>query len=127
MAQFLSEEFMSEATVKLNEHAGFANAISNVTLGVQFDVSDTPEGELPYYLKIGDGAATMARGSLDDADVTIANTYETSVGISKGEVNTQMAFMTGQLKVSGNMAMLMMNQAVFNQFTASLSDTDLEY
>ena len=127
MAQFLSEEFMSEATEKLNTHAGFSNAISNVNLGVQFEVSDTPEGEIAYYLKVGDGAAAMARGALDDADVTIANSYETSVGISKGEVNTQMAFMTGQLKVSGNMAMLMMNQAVFNQFTTALSDMDVEY
>ena len=127
MAQFLSEEFMSEATEKLNAHAGFSNAISNVSLGVQFEVSDTPEGEIAYYLKVGDGAAAMARGSLDDADVTITNTYETSVGISKGEINTQMAFMSGQLKVSGNMAMLMMNQAVFNQFTTALSDMELEY
>ena len=127
MAQFLSEQYMTEATEKLNAHAGFANAISNVELSVQFSVSDTPEGELPYYLTVNDGSAEMARGSLDDADVTISNSYETSVGISTGEVNTQMAFMTGKLKVAGNMAKLMMNQAVFNQLTAAMSDMDVEY
>ena len=39
-------------------------------LSVQFSVSDSPEGELPYYLTVNDGSAEMARGSLDDADVT---------------------------------------------------------
>jgi len=127
VAKFLSEEFMTEASEKLNTHAGFANAIANVQLGVQFNVSDAPDGDLSYYLNVGDGSAELALGALDDADVTIDNTYETSVGISKGEVNTQMAFMTGKLKVGGNMAKLMMNQAVFNEFTSALSGMALEY
>ena len=127
MAQFLSDEFMTEATEKLNTHPGFANSIANVQLTVQFNVTETPEGELPYYLAVADGNATMARGTLDDAEVSITNDYETQMGISKGEINTQMAFMTGKLKVQGNMAKLMMNQAMFNQFTAALSDMDVEY
>ena len=127
MAQFLSEEFMTEATEKLNTHSGFANAVSNVQLGVQFLVSDAPEGELPYFLAISDGHSTMALGTLDDADVTITWIYETAVGISKGEINTQMAFMTGKLKVAGNMAKLMMNQAVFSELPAVLSDMDIDY
>ena len=48
--------------------------------------------------------------------VDLSNDYETAVVISKGELNTQMAFMTGKLKVSGNMAKLMMNQAMLGQF-----------
>jgi putative sterol carrier protein len=127
VAKFLSEEFMTEASEKLNAHAGFANAIANVQLAVQFNVSDAPDGDLSYYLSVGDGNAAMALGELDDADVTIGNTYETSVGISKGDVNTQMAFMTGKLKVGGNMTKLMMNQAVFNEFTSALSGMELEY
>ena len=127
MAQFLSEEFMTVASEKLNAHPGFSNAISNVQLGVQFTVADSPDGEVAYYLDVADGSASMALGELDDPDVSIANTYETSVGISKGELNTQMAFMTGKLKVAGNMAKLMMNQAVFSQFTPALSDMDIEY
>ena len=127
MSRFLSEEFMTEASAALAEHAGFSNAIANVDLGLQFVVPDAPEGELPYYLKVADGAAEMARGTLEDADVTVTNDYETSVGISKGEINTQMAFMTGKLKVAGNMAKLMMNQGVINQFASALSEMDVEY
>jgi putative sterol carrier protein len=38
-----------------------------------------------------------------------------------------MAFMTGKIKVGGNMAKIMMNQAVLNQFAAALSDLEVEY
>jgi putative sterol carrier protein len=127
VAKFLSEEFMTEASETLSTNPGFQNAISNVELGVQFNVTDGPDGDVAYYLDIADGNASMELGELGGADVTLTSTYETFVGISKGELNTQMAFMTGKLKVSGNMAKLMMNQAVFSQFTAALSGMDVQY
>ncbi len=128
MATFLSEDYMAEATAALNASTEFGNAMAGVELGLQFVVSDHPtDGELPYYLDIAEGNAAMGRGELENADVTVTNTYETAVGISKGELNTQMAFMTGKLKVAGNMAKLMMNQAVINEFAHALSDLDVEY
>ncbi len=128
MATFLSEDYMAEATAALNASTDFGNAMAGVELGLQFVVSDHPtDGELPYYLDINEGTAAMGRGELENADVTVTNTYETAVGISKGELNTQMAFMTGKLKVAGNMAKLMMNQGVINEFAHALSDLDVEY
>lgn len=119
---------MSEATEALNAHGGFSKAISGVELGLQFVVTDHPvDGELAYHLSVAKDTARLARGDLDDADVTVTNDYETAVGISKGELNTQMAFMTGKLKVSGNMAKLMMNQGVINEFANALSSLDVEY
>ncbi len=128
MSSFLSDEWMSEATEALNAHDGFSAAISGVELSLQFVVSDHPtDGELPYHLVVADNAAQLARGTLDEPDVTVTNDYETAVGISKGELNTQMAFMTGKLKVSGNMAKLMMNQGVINEFANALSSLDVDY
>ena len=128
MSRFLTEEYMTEATTTLEGHSGFGAAISNVELGLQFVVSDHPEdGELHYYLSIAGGSAELARGDLENADVTVTNTYETAVGISKGDLNTQMAFMTGKLRVAGNMAKLMMNQGVITEFADALSGVDVEY
>ena len=47
--------------------------------------------------------------------------------MNKGDLNTQMAFMTGKVKVGGNMAALLMNQNVINQFAPALSGLDVEY
>ena len=102
-------------------------AIANTELTLQFVVTDAPDGEIRYHITVADGAAALASGTLDDADATITNTYETAVGISQGELNTQMAFMTGKLKVEGNMAKLLMNQSMLGEFAEAMSDVDVEY
>jgi putative sterol carrier protein len=124
---FLSDDHFTAAQEALDSDPGFQNAIANVELGVQFDVSGTPDGDLTYYLDIADGAARTAKGPLDGADVTVASDYETSKAIAKGELNVQMAFMTGKIKVGGNMAKIMMHQGVINDYARVLSGLDVEY
>ncbi|MCL1595754.1 MAG: SCP2 sterol-binding domain-containing protein [Actinomycetia bacterium] len=127
MAKFLSEDHFNAARGALTSDPGFQNAIANVDLSVQFDVSDTPDGDISYYLKVGDGAVETDTGPLEGADVTVASDYETSQAISKGELNVQMAFMTGKIKVGGNMAKIMMHQGVINDYARVLSGLDVEY
>lgn len=43
----------------------------------------------------------------DEADVTMIASVETFRGILEGDVNPTMAFMTGKLKIEGNMGMAM--------------------
>jgi putative sterol carrier protein len=97
MSKFLSEEWAQEATAALNGHDGFKNAIGAADLGIQFNTTDTPDGEVDYYLSTSGGVATLAVGTLEGADVTVKQNYETAAAIAKGELNTQTAFMTGKL------------------------------
>ena len=127
MAQFLSEDHMAAGTASLNVDAGFAAAMNNVDLGLQFNVTDAPDGDVDYYLTVGDGVAVLALGTLDDADASVASDYETAAAISKGELNVQMAFMTGKIKVGGNMAKVMMYQGLINEFARVSSTLDLDY
>jgi len=124
---FLSDDHFSAAQQALDADSGFQNNIANVQLGVQFDVTGGPDGDLTYYLDIADGSARTAKGPLADADVTVASDYETSKAIAKGELNVQMAFMTGKIKVGGNMAKIMMHQGVINDYARVLSGLDVEY
>ena len=57
----------------------------------------------------------------------MGSAYETAAAISKGELNTQTAFMTGKLKVSGNLAKLMMQQAAITQWAAAVKGMEVEY
>ena len=126
-AQFLSEDHMVEATEALQADDDFINSIANINMGLQFQVTEGPSGDIDYYLTVGDGTATMALGELDGADVSISSTYETAEAMFKGELNTQMAFMTGKIKVAGNMAILMMNQGVINQWGAAMAGLEIDY
>ena len=127
MALFLSEDHFDAAREALKSDPGFQNAIANVTFGVEFHVSGTPNGDLTYYLKVADGSAETHTGPLGEADVTVSSNYETSMAISRGELNVQMAFMTGKIKVGGNMAKIMMHQGVINDYARVLSGLDVEY
>jgi putative sterol carrier protein len=127
MAKFLSEEWASEATNALNSHEGFKNAIGAADLGIQFETTDAPDGQVDYYLAASGGNSTIAIGELDNPDVTVKQSYDTAAAIAKGELNTQTAFMTGKLKVSGNLAKLMMHQSAIQQWSAAVSDMDVDF
>ncbi|HEX6147840.1 MAG TPA: SCP2 sterol-binding domain-containing protein [Acidimicrobiia bacterium] len=127
MSKFLSEEWASQVTTALNSHQGFKNAIGDADLSIQFGTTEAPDGDVDYYLQAGGGNATMAIGTLEGADVTVKQSYDTAKAISTGELNTQTAFMTGKLKVSGNLAKLMMHQNAIQQWSAAVSELDVEY
>jgi len=127
VSKFLSEEWASEVTTSLNNHPGFQSAIGDAELAIQFSTTEAPDGEIDYYLKAGGGNATMALGTLEGADVTVKQSYDTATAISKGDLNTQTAFMTGKLKVSGNLAKLMMHQNAIQQWGSAVSELDVEY
>ncbi len=127
MATFLSEEHMTEGTAALNADAGFQGAMANVDLGLQFDVTDAPAGAIDYYLSVGDGTAAMTLGTLEDADASVSSDYETAAAIAKGELNVQMAFMTGKIKVGGNMAKVMMYQGLINEFARVSSTLNMDF
>ena len=125
--QFLSEDHMAEATAALQADDDFASSIANISMGLQFQVTDAPSGDVDYYLSVSNGAALMALGELDGADVSISSTYETAESMFKGDLNTQMAFMTGKIKVAGNMAILMMNQGVINAWGSAMEGLEIDY
>ena len=128
MAKFLTLEWIEALAATLAAHEGFKNAISNAQLSLQFEVPDAPEGaEKIYTISVDGGAASVAAGPGASPDITIVNNYETAVALAKGELNTQMAFMTGKIKVSGNMGKLMTNQAMLTEFAKATAGMDVEY
>lgn len=124
--QFLSEEYFTAATDALNGNGDFASAIANIDMAIQFTVTEAPEGVIDFYLTAADGKATMASGALGDTDVSISSTYDTALAMFNGDLNTQMAFMTGKIKADGNLAVIMMNQGVINQWANIVADLDVE-
>ena len=59
--------------------------------------------------------------------MTVGESYETASAISKGDLNVQTAFMSGKLKVEGNLAKLMMHQNAIMQWQAATKDLEVDY
>ena len=125
--KFLTEGWATAVNDSLNSHEGFKSAIGTSNLALQFQTKDGPDGDIDYYLKTAGGNVEFALGDLDDADVTVSQSYDTAAGISQGSINVQTAFMTGKLKVQGNLAKLMMHTQAVAQWQAANKDLDVEY
>ena len=125
--KFLSEEWATAVEEKLNAHTGFKQAIAGAELGLQFVVTEAADGDVHYYLKATGGSARLAVGKLDGADVTVSQSYDTASSIARGETNVQMAFISGKVKPSGNLAKLMMHQKAFGEWQEAVSGLAVEY
>ena len=73
-----------------------------------FDV----DGVGAWTVRVADGAVTVAEGA-EDADCTISASEETLTRIVNGEQNPTTAYMTGKLKISGDMGAALKLQKLF--------------
>ncbi len=126
--KFLTDEWMTALADHVNADGAFTSAIASVSLNLNFVVTNVPDsGEVKYSIGIDGGTTAIEPGEIDGGDATITNDFDTAAAISKGDLNTQMAFMTGKLKVAGDMAKLMMNQAALNAFSNAAKSLDVDY
>lgn len=125
--QFLSEDWAKAVTDALNGHPGFKSAMGSSDLAIQFNTTEAPQGDIAYHLTTTAGTAKLELGELPDPDVTINQNYETATAISRGDLNTQTAFMTGKIKVSGNLAKLMMHQRAITEWGAAIRGLEVDY
>jgi putative sterol carrier protein len=90
-----------------------ANRAQGVRANVQFDF--TSDGGKKYVVRIADGQCTTAEGEVANPDATLISSQSTYQAVAEGRLNAATAFMTGKLKVKGNMQLLMRFQQIFHQ------------
>lgn len=73
-----------------------------------FDVT----GVGAWTVRVSDGAVSVSEGA-EDADCTISASEETLLRIASGEQNPTTAYMTGKLKVAGDMGAALKLQKLF--------------
>ena len=102
--KYLSQEYLDEQRAisqEFQDRPGASARIQNV-------VSGGPDGEVRYYWLVENGKfAETGLGDIDDPDFTLTVSYDNSVKLLTGELNPQVALMTGKLKVRGAMGKLL--------------------
>jgi putative sterol carrier protein len=125
--KFLSEEWAKSVEEALNASESFRNAAGSQSAKVQ-QVVTSSEGEKRYWFLLESGKATLGIGELaETVDATITQDYETASAIMKSEQNAVAAYMSGKLRVSGDLMKLMQLQGALGQMPAALKDLDIEY
>ena len=84
---------------------------AGVSAVYQFDL--TGDGGGKYWLKVDNGQVEAAEGQHDAPDITVVASAADYMNIVNGEMAAMSAFMTGKLKVKGDMGLALKLQAMF--------------
>ena len=105
MANTCEESFTEMYKSFRSESAGNLNAV------YCFDISGQNGGK--WTLSIQSGQCELLPGIAGKPSVTIAISDQDWLAIHQGKLNSQMAFMMGKLRVTGDMSLAMKLQSMF--------------
>jgi putative sterol carrier protein len=112
---FLSDEWIEQAHAIRAEYEGTTGQIPHV-IRMNLVVTELPfgDGSLDAHLDTSSGELILDKGHLEEADLKVTVDYVTARAILvEGNPQAGMqAFMAGKVRVEGDMAKLMMLQAV---------------
>lgn len=118
--KFLSQEWFVAVGEALAGNAAVQTAAAGANFGVQQVVTGAPGGsEIRHYFKVDGGVFEIGLGDLPGADATMTASYADAAALNKGELDAMAAFGSGKMLVTGNMAVLMQNQAVLGQMNGA--------
>ncbi|HYV57868.1 MAG TPA: SCP2 sterol-binding domain-containing protein, partial [Candidatus Nitrosopolaris sp.] len=80
---------------------------------IQFNLAGDGGGE--WYVSIKDGKAEVVKGKAPAPNMTLSMSAQDYVDMIMGKLNGQMAFMSGKLKISGDMGLAMKMQSLFKR------------
>ena len=80
---------------------------------VQFDLSGDQAGQ--YHVNIADGQVHPEKGPATTPDLTLSAAGDDLVKIFTGGLDPTAAFMSGKLKIKGNMALALKLQSLFSR------------
>jgi putative sterol carrier protein len=111
---FLSDEWMDAAQALRDEYRGKGAPVAHVVKMNQI-ITDVPfgDGTIEAHMDTSSGEMEMDTGHIEGADVTVTLDYATAKAIFvEGNPQAGMqAFMSGKIKVAGDMTKLMAMQS----------------
>ena len=88
-----------------------ADAAKGMSSTIQFNLGGDGGGN--YYVEIKDGTAKVSEGTHASPNMTMTLAASDYVDLIMGKLNGQMAFMSGKLKIAGDMGLAMKMQQLF--------------
>jgi putative sterol carrier protein len=111
MADYLSPAWFEAAARAVAADADLAAASRGARLVVQQTVDDDG-ARVVWHIRFEDGSVQLLTGPAADADVTFRCDRATASAVHEGRTSAQAAFMAGQLRVGGDVGVLLAHQGL---------------
>ncbi len=125
--KFLSAEWAQELEERLNANPTFTQAIGSQSVKIQQVITGGADGTTEYWLRLENGRVHLGVGELEGPDATITQDYDSAVALARSELNPVTAFMTGRIKITGNMMVLMGLQNALAVLPGVMDEMDIDY
>lgn len=99
--------FFAEVPTRVNK-----DKVAGMNAIFQFNITGDGGGE--WNVKISDGDVAVAEGKAETPSITLTATTADWLNIISGKLNGQTAFLTGKLKIQGDMTLAMKLATVFS-------------
>lgn len=100
-------EFFAQVTEKANQ-----DALDGMNCVYQFDI--TGDGGGKWNIAIANNAVKVVEGAVDNPSITLTMSGEDFASLVQGNLNGQTAFLTGKLKIEGDMGLAMKLGSLFS-------------
>ena len=127
--RYLSPEWAQEALRRLRQELD-ADKMKHVTSSMLTVYKDCPDGQERAVYKFVDGIVaelSVREGELPEAEFRIIGDYETFAKISRAEIGSRSALMSGKLTLKGNMVKALSLAAVVDRLNKVLASIPTEY
>lgn len=128
--KYLSPEWRDEAEMRLKRELT-PEKMNRITSSMSNIYLKCPDGNERYlFFRFVDGAIaeiSLGTGEPPQAEFRITGDYETFAKISRAELGSQKALMTGKLKLRGNMMKALSLAAVADRLNKVLAQIPAEY
>ncbi len=124
--KFLSDGWAEALKTELNQSEAFRQAAAGHEATIQQVITGT-EGDTHYWIRIAEGQIDLGVGDVENEDATITQSYDSAAELARGELSPVTAFMTGKLKIAGNLGMILGLQGALSQLPAAMKRIDVEY
>ncbi|MEM9608760.1 MAG: SCP2 sterol-binding domain-containing protein [Actinomycetota bacterium] len=112
MVTYLSTEWLDRVRELATVDEALSAASQGVELTLQQVVTDTPHGDVRYYVTFDDGDVYVQAGDVTEPDVTFTQDYRTAVGVATGELGALDALRDGRVVLTGDPTALQDRAAV---------------
>ena len=113
MVRYLSLAWIDALSQEVAKSDALAALADTHQIGVTQVVTDGPEGNVIYHLRLGGGTASFGAGPAEAEDVCMEQSWATAAAVATGELNAQEAFIKGLIRLTGNQQKLIESQPVF--------------
>ena len=124
--KYLSEDWAKSVTEAVNSNDSFKQQAAGKNVKLQYVITTT-DGEVQYFTELKDGQAQVGIGQIDDPEATLSSDYETSAALFRNELNATAAYMSGKLKIQGDLMKLMQLQGLVNTIPEATKSIDVEF